>query len=56
MRQALRQAGFRGSLEAECPLAPYTSWRIGGPAELLARPADREDLLLALRWAARLDP
>jgi UDP-N-acetylmuramate dehydrogenase len=32
-------------------LAPYTTWRIGGPAELLAAPADREDLVLAVRWA-----
>jgi UDP-N-acetylmuramate dehydrogenase len=32
-------------------MAPHTSWRIGGPAELLALPADRDDLLLALRWA-----
>ncbi len=47
----LRDAGFRGNLRPECPLAPYTTWRIGGPAELLARPADREDLLLAVAWA-----
>jgi UDP-N-acetylmuramate dehydrogenase len=48
---ALREAGFRGRLLAEEPLAPYTTWRIGGPAELLALPADREDLFLAARWA-----
>jgi len=48
---ALRDAGFRGRLFAEEPLAPYTTWRIGGPAELLAQPVDREDLLLAIRWA-----
>ena len=48
----LREAGFRGELRPECPLGPYTTWRIGGPAECLATPADREDLLLAVRWAA----
>jgi UDP-N-acetylmuramate dehydrogenase len=48
---SLRDAGFRGALEPECPLAPYTTWRIGGPAELLATPADRDDLILAVRWA-----
>jgi UDP-N-acetylmuramate dehydrogenase len=48
----LRGAGFRGELLAECPLGPYTTWRIGGPAECLATPADRDDLILALRWAA----
>jgi UDP-N-acetylmuramate dehydrogenase len=48
---ALRAAGFRGEILTEQPLAPYTTWRIGGPAELLATPADREDLGLAVRWA-----
>lgn len=47
----LRATGFRGELAAEEALAPYTTWRIGGPAELLAQPADREDLILALGWA-----
>jgi UDP-N-acetylmuramate dehydrogenase len=35
------------------PLAPLTSWRIGGPAELLASPSGREDLQIALTWATR---
>lgn len=47
----LRDAGFRGELLSECPLAPYTTWRIGGPAEVLATPADRADLILAVKWA-----
>jgi len=49
---SLRDAGFRGELVAEGSLAPYTTWRIGGPAELLASPRDVPDLLTALRWAA----
>jgi UDP-N-acetylmuramate dehydrogenase len=49
----LRAAGFRGELRVEDPLAPYTTWRIGGPAELLARPVDPGDLGVALRWATR---
>ena len=48
----LREAGFRGRLRPECDLAPYTTWRIGGPAELLAFPVDRADLLLAVEWAS----
>jgi UDP-N-acetylmuramate dehydrogenase len=48
---ALRAAGFRGELLEEEPLASYTTWRIGGPAEVLAAPADRDDLVLAHRWA-----
>ena len=43
--------GFRGSVRLEEPLAPYTTWRIGGPAEMLAVPQDRDDLLLVVRWA-----
>ena len=33
------------------PLAPYTTWQIGGPAELLAVPAGVDDLVTALAWA-----
>jgi len=53
MKAKLKQEGFRGELHRDCPLGPYTTWRIGGPAELLAVPADRDDLLLAVGWAAR---
>jgi UDP-N-acetylmuramate dehydrogenase len=48
---ALRAAGFRGEILAEEPLAPLTTWRIGGPAEILAQPEDRDDLIRAVRWA-----
>ena len=34
----------RGRLAAEAPLAPYTWFRVGGPAEVLFRPADEVDL------------
>jgi len=48
---SLRAAGFRGEILVEEPLAPYTTWRIGGPAEILAEPVDRDDLLLCVGWA-----
>ncbi len=48
---SLRAAGFRGSVAENEPLAPFTTWRIGGPAELLLDPLDPGDLLLALRFA-----
>ena len=51
----LRAAGFRGELFAGAPLAPYTTWRIGGPAELLAEPLDEDDLVLAVAWARSSD-
>ncbi|MBS7793102.1 UDP-N-acetylmuramate dehydrogenase [Roseococcus sp. SDR] len=44
---------IRGRVEAAAPLAPFTWFRVGGPAEWLARPADVEDLLALL---AALDP
>lgn len=51
--RSLRQAGFRGEVLVEEPLARYTTWKIGGPAELLVSPADGEDLACCLGWAAR---
>jgi UDP-N-acetylmuramate dehydrogenase len=39
----------RGKLEAGIALAPYTWFRVGGPAEVLFQPADEEDLAAFLR-------
>ena len=50
----LRAAGFRGEIAVEQPLAQLTTWRIGGPAELLATPRNVEDVIVALRWARAL--
>ncbi|MFL1464084.1 UDP-N-acetylmuramate dehydrogenase [Roseococcus sp. DSY-14] len=44
---------LRGRAEAQAPLAPFTWFRVGGPAEWLVRPADDEDLVALLR---ALDP
>jgi UDP-N-acetylmuramate dehydrogenase len=35
---------LRGRVQAEASLAQFTWFRVGGPAELLVRPADAEDL------------
>jgi UDP-N-acetylmuramate dehydrogenase len=51
MQRELRSCGFRGQLVPECPLAPLVTWRIGGPAELVASPADEQDLVLLVSWA-----
>lgn len=40
---------FRGELKSNVPLAPLTTWRIGGPAELYFSPADVDDLQAFLR-------
>ncbi|BCX88018.1 UDP-N-acetylmuramate dehydrogenase [Methylomarinovum tepidoasis] len=42
-------AELRGTLEYRVPLAPFTTWRVGGPAECLFKPADRDDLIRFLR-------
>jgi UDP-N-acetylmuramate dehydrogenase len=51
MRAAVRSAGLvdrlpplRGRVQANAPLAPFTWFRVGGPAEALVRPADEVDL------------
>lgn len=51
LADGLRGAGFRGEILREEPLARHTTWRIGGPAEALAFPTDRDDLGLAIRFA-----
>ena len=44
---------LRGELRRDEPLARHTTWRVGGPARRLYRPADAEDLAAFLR---QLDP
>ncbi|WP_414833283.1 UDP-N-acetylmuramate dehydrogenase [Afifella sp. YEN Y35] len=41
--------GFRGRLKANEPLAPIVWLRAGGPADLLAMPADADDLAFLLK-------
>jgi len=40
---------LRGRAQADAPLAPFTWFRVGGPAEVLVRPVDVEDLCCFLR-------
>lgn len=42
-------ADFRGEIRKKEPLSSHTSYRIGGPADLFAVPADRDDLARLLR-------
>ena len=41
--------GARGSLRANEPLAPYTWFRVGGPAQFLFMPTDEDDLCYFLK-------
>jgi len=49
MHEPLAFAGLRGTLARDEPLGRHTSWRVGGPADLLYSPADRDDLAHFLR-------
>jgi len=49
MLEPLAFEGLRGTLTARAPLARHTSWRVGGPADLLYVPADRDDLASFVR-------
>lgn len=40
---------FKGDIKTNEPLSRHTSYAIGGPADVLAYPADREDLRLLLQ-------
>ena len=40
---------LRGELRLNEPLAGYTSWRVGGPARRLYKPADRDDLIAFMK-------
>lgn len=47
---------FRGELRYNEPLCDYTSWRVGGPAEQLYIPADKDDLVSFLRYLPEKEP
>jgi UDP-N-acetylmuramate dehydrogenase len=48
MAQANSIPAIRGRVQAEAPLAPFTWFRVGGPAEWLLRPTDEQDLVALL--------
>jgi len=49
MLEPLAFEGLRGTQALRASLARYTSWRAGGPADLLYLPADRDDLASFVR-------
>src|SRR5690242_9692017 len=46
------EAVVRGEAQRDAPLAARTAIRVGGPADLLVKPADPDDLAALLRAAA----
>jgi UDP-N-acetylmuramate dehydrogenase len=53
---AARSPALRGRLTADVPLAPFTWFRVGGPAEVLFSPADEDDLAYFLNNLPREIP
>lgn len=47
---------YKGQLVSQAFLADYTSWRVGGPAKLLYRPADLLDLASYLKQTPVSEP
>jgi len=45
--------GLRGKRARNAPLARHTTWRVGGSADVLYRPADRDDLARFVRSVPR---
>lgn len=49
MNVAALDQRLRGELHLQEPMARHTTWRVGGPADRVYRPADRDDLACFLR-------
>lgn len=56
MNQVAIASKLRGVLLHNQPLAKYTTWRVGGPADQIFKPADIEDLRLFLTTLPENEP
>ena len=56
MTEPLHFTGLRGTLRLGEPLARYTSWRVGGPADRFYVPSDLDDLSNFLRQLPAGEP
>lgn len=54
--EPLRFEALRGTLTRDASLARHTSWRVGGVADLLYVPADRDDLAMFVRQLSASEP
>ena len=44
------ETGRPAKVFRDSPMSLHTTWRIGGPADLLVRAGSRDDLVAAVRW------
>jgi UDP-N-acetylmuramate dehydrogenase len=56
MHEPLSQFALRGTLAHDAPLARHTTWRVGGRADRLYVPADRDDLAAFVRTLPAREP
>ena len=56
MNEPLAFRGLRGTLARDASLARHTTWRVGGRADLLYAPADRDDLAHFVRGLPSTTP
>jgi len=56
MNEPRKFSALRGRLSLDLPLARYTSWRCGGPADRVYVPADRADLAEFVRQLPAVEP
>lgn len=56
MMAARQDTALRGELRRDAPLSTLTSWRVGGRADCLYRPADVEDLSVFLAGLPEQEP
>lgn len=56
MTEAVGGVNLKGRLRRNLPLAPFTSWRVGGPADRVYEPVDRTDLLNFIMTLDRKEP
>lgn len=54
--ETIHSAALQGKLCLQEPLADYTTWRIGGNAKALYKPAGTQDLLMFLREVSQDEP
>jgi UDP-N-acetylmuramate dehydrogenase len=48
LERAMRKKGFQGKIRRQVPMSEITSFRIGGPADLLLFPQDQQDLQIVV--------
>jgi len=56
MHEPLTHVRLRGTLAHDAPLARHTTWRVGGSADTLYVPADRDDLAAFMRTIPAHEP